>query len=38
MVEVSTSLLNVEKENILGCIYNLEVCRERYNRNYARIL
>lgn len=30
MVEVSTSLLNVEKENILGCIYNLEVAKTDY--------
>lgn len=30
MVEVSTSLLNVEKENILSCIYNLEVAKTDY--------
>lgn len=30
MVEISTSLLNVEKENILGCIYNLEVAKTDY--------
>ena len=30
MVEVSTSLLNVEKENILGCIYNLEIAKTDY--------
>lgn len=30
MVEVSTSLLNVKKENILGCIYNLEVAKTDY--------
>lgn len=30
MVEVSTSLLNVGKENILGCIYNLEVAKTDY--------
>ena len=30
MVEVSTSLLNVKKEDILGCIYNLEVAKTDY--------
>ena len=30
MVEVSTSLLNVEKENILATIYNLEVAKTDY--------
>ena len=30
MVEVSTSLLNVKRENILGCIYNLEVAKTAY--------
>lgn len=30
MVEVSTSLLNVERENILGCIYSLEVAKTDY--------
>ena len=30
MVEVSTSILNAEKENILGYIYNLEVAKTDY--------
>lgn len=30
MVEVSTSILNVKKEDILGCIYNLEVAKTDY--------
>lgn len=30
MVEVSTSLLNVKKEDILGCIYDLEVAKTDY--------
>ena len=30
MVEVSTSLLNAKKENILGYIYNLEVAKTDY--------
>ena len=30
MVEVSTSILNIEKENILGAIYNLEVAKTDY--------
>lgn len=30
MVEVSVSLLNVKRENILGCIYNLEVAKTAY--------
>ena len=30
MVEVSTSLLNVKKEDILGCIYILEVAKTDY--------
>lgn len=30
MVEVSTSLLNVKKEDVLGCVYNLEVAKTDY--------
>lgn len=30
MVEVSTSILTVKKEDILGCIYNLEVAKTDY--------
>lgn len=30
MVEVSTSLLNVEKENVIATIYNLEVAKTEY--------
>ena len=30
MVEVSTSILSVKKENILGTIYNLEVAKTDY--------
>lgn len=30
MVEVSTSILTVKKEDILGCIYNLEIAKTDY--------